>query len=125
VSLALFYGTFMRGQPGEANLAGATFVEEVSTAPRYRLYSIRDEHPLLVEVMEGGASIAGQLFDVPDELWAGIFAAEPPGLHVTEIELADGRVVQGMLGEPQYAERQGVEITDYGGWAAYVTQKGS
>jgi gamma-glutamylaminecyclotransferase len=125
VSLALFYGTFMRGQPGEANLAGATFVEEVSTAPRYRLYSMRDEHPLLVEVMEGGASIEGQLFDVPDELWARIFAAEPPGLHVTEIELADGRVVQGMLGEPQYAERQGVEITDYGGWAAYVTQKGS
>ena len=36
MSLAFFYGTFMRGQPGEANLAGATFLGEARTAPRYR-----------------------------------------------------------------------------------------
>jgi gamma-glutamylcyclotransferase (GGCT)/AIG2-like uncharacterized protein YtfP len=122
VSLAFFYGTFMRGQPGESNLAGATFAGEVQTAPRYRLYSIRDEHPLLVEVGEGGASIAGQLFDVPQELWSRIFAAEPPGLHFGKIELADGRLVDGMFGEPGYAEREGSEITNRGGWAAYVAE---
>ena len=120
MSLALFYGTFMRGQPGEANLASATFLEEVQTAPRYRLYSIRDEHPLLVEVEKGGAPVAGQLFDVPDELWERIFAAEPPGLHFGKVELADGRVVDGMFGEPLYAEREGTDITGHGGWAAYV-----
>ena len=101
MSLAFFYGTFMRGQPGEANLAGATFVGEARTAPRYRLYSIRDEHPLLIEVDEGGASIAGQLLDVPDDLWERIFAAEPPGLHFGKIELDDGRTVDGMFGEPE------------------------
>ena len=108
------------GQPGEANLAGATFVGEAHTAPRYRLYSIRDEHPLLIEVDEGGAAIAGQLLDVPDDLWERIFAAEPPGLHFGKIELDDGRTVDGMFGEPEYAEREGVDITSSGGWAAYV-----
>lgn len=122
MALAFFYGTFMRGQPGEANLAGATFLGEASTAPRYRLYSIRDEHPLLVEAGEGGGSVAGQLFDVPDELWERIVAAEPPGarLRLGELELADGRAVRTMLGDAEQAEREGVEITRHGGWAAYV-----
>jgi gamma-glutamylcyclotransferase (GGCT)/AIG2-like uncharacterized protein YtfP len=120
MSLAFFYGTFMRGQPGEANLAGATFMGEAATAPRYRIYSIRDEHPLLAEVEEGGASIAGQLFDVPDELWSQIFAAEPPGLHVGTIDLSDGRSVTTMFGVPGYAEREGTDITSHGGWAAYM-----
>jgi gamma-glutamylcyclotransferase (GGCT)/AIG2-like uncharacterized protein YtfP len=122
MSFAFFYGTFMRGQPGEANLAGATFVGEAHTAPRYRLYSIRDEHPLLVEVDEGGASIAGQLHDVPEELWSSIVAAEPPGLHFGTIELDDGRAVDSMFGEQEYAEREGADITSHGGWAAYVAQ---
>ena len=121
MALAFFYGTFMRGQPGEANLAGATFLGEARTAARYRLYSIRDEHPLLLEAAPGEeASVAGQLFDVPEELWASILAAEPPGVHMTTIELADGRVVQGMLGEPDYVAREGRDVTGHGGWAAYA-----
>jgi gamma-glutamylcyclotransferase (GGCT)/AIG2-like uncharacterized protein YtfP len=121
MSLAFFYGTFMRGQPGEENLTGATFLEEVRTAPRYALFSIRDEHPLLVEDEKRGASIGGQLFEVPDELWSQIFAAEPPGLRMAKIELDDGRAVDGMLGEPELARREGVDITVHGGWAAYLT----
>jgi gamma-glutamylcyclotransferase (GGCT)/AIG2-like uncharacterized protein YtfP len=120
MSLFFFYGTFMRGQPGEANLAGTTFLGEARTAPRYRIYSIRDEHPLVLEVGTGGASIAGQLHDVPEELWEKIFAAEPPGLHFGKVELADGRVVDTMFGEPGYAESDGKDITEHGGWAAYV-----
>ena len=124
MSLAFFYGTFMRGQPGEANLAEATFVGEALTAPRYRLYSIRDEHPLLIEVEEDGASIAGQVLDVPEELWERIFAAEPPGLHFGTIELADGHTVTGMFGEQEYADREGVDITSSGGWAAHIAAAG-
>jgi gamma-glutamylcyclotransferase (GGCT)/AIG2-like uncharacterized protein YtfP len=120
MSLAFFYGTFMRGQPGEANLAGASFIGGVTTAPRYRIYSIRDEHPLLVAVEAGGGSVAGQLLDVPEELWSEIFAAEPPGLHFGTVELSDGRSVTAMLGTPGYAEREGTDITSHGGWAAYV-----
>jgi gamma-glutamylcyclotransferase (GGCT)/AIG2-like uncharacterized protein YtfP len=125
VSLAFFYGTFMRGQPGEANLAGASFLEEARTAPRYRLYSIRDEHPLLIEAQDEGVSVDGQLFDVPDELWESIVSSEPPGarLHFDELELVDGRVVQTMFGEREQAEREGVDISEHGGWAAYASAK--
>lgn len=121
--VAFFYGTFMRGQPGEANLAAATFVGEVRTAPRYRLFSIRDEHPLMIDAGSGGASISGQLLDVPQDVWDNLMAVEPPGLHMTRIELEDGRLVDGMLGEPDRAERDGHEITGHGGWAAYVAQR--
>ena len=38
----MFNGTVMRGEPAHANLTGATFVESVSTAPVYRLWSIDD-----------------------------------------------------------------------------------
>jgi gamma-glutamylcyclotransferase (GGCT)/AIG2-like uncharacterized protein YtfP len=121
--LAFFYGTFMRGQPGEANLAAATFVGDAITAPRYRLYSIRDEHPLLVDVADGGASIDGQLLDVPQELWDGLLAVEPHGVHMSSIELADGQSVAGMLGTADYATSDGTDITAYGGWAAYVASR--
>jgi len=44
------------------NLAGAELLQETTTAPRYRLHSIRDEHPGMYEVGENetGASIAGE-----------------------------------------------------------------
>jgi AGZA family xanthine/uracil permease-like MFS transporter len=117
--LAFFYGTFMRGQPGEANLAAATLIEHATTAPRYQLFSIRDEHPLMLEVGDGGAAINGQLLDVPQDVWDNLMSVEPPGLHMTKIELADGRLVDGMLGEREYAEGAGTDISAYGGWAEY------
>ena len=123
--VAFFYGTFMRGQPGEANLAAATFLGEAHTAPRYRLFSIRDEHPLLLETGSGGVSIAGQLLDVPQDVWDGLMAVEPPGLHMTTIELEDGRRVDGMLGEHDYVEQHGADISSHGGWAAYRTARDS
>lgn len=122
--LAFFYGTFMRGQPGEANLAAATLVEHARTAPRYRLYSIRDEHPLMLEADAGGTSIAGQLLDVPQDVWDDLMSVEPPGLHMTTIDLSDGRRVDGMLGDRGYAESAGTDISSYGGWAEYRRQRG-
>ena len=41
----LIYGTFMRDQPGHANLDGARFVEPAETAPRYRLFEIDERWP--------------------------------------------------------------------------------
>jgi hypothetical protein len=42
-----FYGTFTSGQPGHANPAGATLLDQTRTAPRYRLYDV-DGLPALV-----------------------------------------------------------------------------
>jgi gamma-glutamylcyclotransferase (GGCT)/AIG2-like uncharacterized protein YtfP len=72
VSTQLFVnGTLMRGLKLNANLDGATFLGEFMTASRYRLYSIADVHPGMFEVAEGGISVPGELYDLPDRCGSG------------------------------------------------------
>jgi AGZA family xanthine/uracil permease-like MFS transporter len=124
MALVVFNGTVMQGEPAHANLAGATFLEEVRTAPAYRLYSIGDRYPAMVRTDAGGASIAAELYEVPDDVWPAIRDSEPPGLYRGPVELADGRLVEGMLGEPELvAAPEAVEITRHGGWRAYVASR--
>ena len=120
----VFNGTVMRGQPAHANLAGATFLEEVKTAPTYRLYSIGDRYPAMLRTDSGGSAIAAELYRVPHQVWPRIRDSEPPGLYRGSLELADGRVVEGMLGEADFVRRHATaEITSYGGWAAYIASR--
>jgi AGZA family xanthine/uracil permease-like MFS transporter len=117
----VFNGTVMRGQPAHSNLEGAIFLEDVRTAPIYRLYSIGDRHPAMVRDDENGASIAGELYEVSDEIWPRIRDSEPAGLYRGPIELIDGRQVEGMLGEPLLVNGpEAVEITPYRGWREYL-----
>ena len=112
-------GTLMRGLKLHANLDGATFLGEFPTAPRYRIYSIGDVHPGMYEVARtGGISVPGELYDMPDEVWARVEAGEPPGLYRGPVELADGRAVPGILFPREMAEGHR-EITAFGGWRAY------
>jgi gamma-glutamylcyclotransferase (GGCT)/AIG2-like uncharacterized protein YtfP len=112
-------GTLMRGLKLNANLDGATFLGEFMTAPRYRIYSIGDVHPGMFEVAEGGISVPGELYDVPDDVWARVEAGEPPGLYRGPVELADGRVVPGILFPRELAEGIHRDITEFGGWREY------
>jgi adenine/guanine/hypoxanthine permease len=122
----VFNGTVMRGQSAHGNLAGATFVEEVRTAPLYRLYSIGDRHPAMIRDDESGRSISAELYEVPDDVWPRIRDTEPPGLYRGPVELDDGRSVEGMLGDNQLiASGDAVEITAYGGWREYLNSRSS
>jgi len=114
-------GTLMRGLELNPNLlaAGATFVVETLTAPTYRLWSIGDRHPAMIRTSVGGARVALELWDIPLAGLAQVLLAEPPGLSVGKVLLDDGSVVLGVLGEPFLCEGQR-EITEYGGWRAYV-----
>jgi AGZA family xanthine/uracil permease-like MFS transporter len=121
VAPVVFNGTVMRGEPAHANLDGATFVEVVRTAPAYRLWSIGDRHPAMARADAGGAAIEAELYEVPDDVWPQIRDTEPPGLYRGPVELGDGRLVEGMLGEPSLVQGpDAVEITAYGGWRAYL-----
>ena len=111
-------GTLMRGLALHANLAGAEFLGEVSTAPRYRLHSVGDRHPGMYEVDEGGVSVAGELYDVPDDVLRRVEAGEPPDLYRGPVRLADGRVVDGILYPRALAEGK-QDISTHGGWRAY------
>jgi allophanate hydrolase len=118
--LRLFYGMLTLAPPGEALLEGARFVEAARTAPRYRLFSL-DGFPVLVEAADGGA-LDVQVWEVPEERWAQIVAAEPPDMAPGEVELSDGRRVATLLGTRAFVERErGVDVTGHGSWKAYAS----
>jgi len=112
-------GTLMRGLALNRNLDGAEFVEEARTAPVYRIYSIGDVHPGMFEVADGGVSVPGEIYRLPDDVWRRVEAGEPPGLYRGPVKLSDGRVVPGILYPREMAEGRHRDISDYGGWRAY------
>lgn len=117
-------GTLMRGLELNPNLlnAGATFVQETTTEPAYRIWSIHDRHPAMVRVRDGGVAVAVEVWSVPAPALATILLQEPPGLSIGKVRLADGSVVLGVLGEPILCEGQ-PEITVHGGWRAYCISR--
>lgn len=114
-------GTLMRGLELNGNLlaVGATFVRDAITEPVYRLWSIDDRYPAMLRVREGGAAIAVEVWQVPVAGVATILLQEPPGLCIGKVCLSNGEVVLGVLGELICCENKH-EITQWGGWRAYI-----
>ena len=112
-------GTLMRGFALHKNMEGAEFLGEVRTASIYRLYSIGDRHPGMFEVSDGGVSVAGELYLVPEEVWRRVEAGEPSGLYRGIVLLEDERRVDGILYPRELAEGRHRDISSYGGWRAY------
>lgn len=119
-------GTLMRGLELNPNLieVGATFVRETTTEPCYRIWSINDRHPGMVRVREGGVAVGVEVWAVPPAGLAEVLLREPPGLSIGKVKLSDGEVVLGVLAEPVLCEGQR-EITQHGGWRAYMAAQAS
>ena len=117
-------GTLMRDLELNPNLlkVGATFVREDETDECYRLWSIDDRHPAMLRTPGEGVRIAVELWDVPFDGMAQVLLNEPPGLAIGKVVLKDKSVVLGVLGEPFLCAGKR-EITAYGGWRAYVTER--
>ncbi|MCC7371349.1 MAG: gamma-glutamylcyclotransferase [Chloroflexi bacterium] len=119
-------GTLMRGLKLNRNLDGSEFLGEFETAPCYRIFSIGDIHPGMFEVAEGesgGISVPGEMYRMSDEIWQTVESGEPPHLYKGPVKLSDGRVVDGILFPREQAEGRHREITEFGGWRAYVAAK--
>jgi gamma-glutamylcyclotransferase (GGCT)/AIG2-like uncharacterized protein YtfP len=115
-------GTAMSGQKDHGAVTGASLVGETRTAPRYRFFAVRDTFPGLLSVDEGGGSIVGELYEMTDELLLeGLLPTEPAELELSEIELADGSVVNAMQLVPGRLVEgdKVVDITALGGFRAY------
>ncbi len=123
ISLAV-NGTLMQGLELNGNLlaVGATFGYETTTEPAYRLWSINDRHPAMVRVQDGGVAIVVEVWHVAAAGLSQILLREPPGLCIGKVKLIDGNEVLGVLGEPILCEGQR-EITEFGGWRAYVAHQ--
>ena len=119
-------GTLMRGLELNANLldAGARFVREAKTAPKYRLYSVADRHPAMLQASDGGAAISLEIWEIPVSGIAAVLQSEPAGLCIGKITLDDGAQVLGVLGEPWICETAR-EITRHGGWREYLAARDS
>ena len=118
---ALFVnGEGMKGGAVHPNIAAHEFLGEVRTAPRYRLYSVRDEFPGMAEAAPGeGASIPGELYEVPlTTLLHRFMPDEPPELELSVIELEDGRAALAVALREEERARH-TDITEHGGWRAY------
>lgn len=113
-------GSALRGQPDHKNLGEAKFLGEVRTAPKYRLHSVRDQHPGVFEDESDGISIAGELYEFTDEQHEHLLASEPPDLYEAPIELEDGSMVNAMIYPRHLIEERGFQdISHHGGWAAF------
>ena len=116
-------GGGMRGGDLHHLLRGAELVAQTRTAPRYRLHSVGDRYPALEPVGDGGAAIAGEVYELPlDVLRDSLLPAEPPELELAVIELADGAASLGMILRAPSPPANLTDITAYGGWRAYLTE---
>ena len=105
-------GTAMSGQADHGLVASATLVGPRRTAPRYRFVAVRDEFPGLLPVPTGGASIAGELYEMSEELLRdSLLPGEPAELELGTVELDTGEVVHAMQLRPERL-RPGDKIVD-------------
>ncbi|MDP9868186.1 MULTISPECIES: allophanate hydrolase-related protein [Streptosporangium] len=125
MALIFLNGGAMRGGPLHHLLDDAPLVAETVTAPKYRFYSVADRCPGLAPVSHGGATIEGELYDVPmDVLRDRLMPAEPPELELGVIELADGTSSFAMLlRRPPTSYAELYDITAFGSWKACREKK--
>jgi gamma-glutamylaminecyclotransferase len=114
-------GSALRGQPDHQNLQSAEFIRPAKTRPTYRLHAAENGwHPAIYEVTEGGISIPGEVYELTQEQYEYLLANEPPHMYPSDVVLEDGEVLTAMLYPRELVEQYSwIDISDYGGWAAY------
>ncbi|GAA4972175.1 allophanate hydrolase [Pseudonocardia tropica] len=118
----LVVGAHLRGQPLNRQLAdlGARFRGETVTSAAYRLVALDTEPPKPGLVRTGdGAPIAGELWDLSCAGLGAFLSGLPAPMSLGRVELADGSWVVG-FGCAADAGDKGADITEFGGWRAYL-----
>ena len=119
-------GAHMSGLPlnHELTSRGGRFLFAGATAPDYRFFALSGGPPARPGLIrsEGGASIALEVWALPQAGFGALIAGIPQPLVIGTVNLADGARVKGFLVEA--AGLEGAEdITAYGGWRAYLDRK--
>jgi allophanate hydrolase len=117
-------GAHLSGMPLNAQLTerGARLLEATQTCANYRLYALpgtTPPKPGLKRVVDGGCAIAVEVWDMPVQHLGSFLALIPAPLGLGKLELADGRQVTGFICEG-HALGQALDVSDFGGWRAYV-----
>lgn len=118
-------GQAMSGGTLNHALEDARPLGKVTTAARYRFYAVRDEFPGIYPILEGGAAVPGELYEVSyTTLRDKLLPNEPEELELTLIELEDGTGALSMKMREASIDLPGViDISDQGGWVSYLSHK--
>lgn len=113
-------GTAMRGGDMHHLVRDSAFLGAARTAPRYRFHSVDDRYPALEDVGPDGASVEGELYEISyEQLREELLPAEPDGLELGVIELADGTGSFAMVLRRPKPELPTTDISAHGSWLAY------
>ena len=119
-------GAHLAGQPLNRELTerGAELVASTRTSGTYRLYALLTDPPKpgLVRVTSGGSAIEVEVWSLGPAEFASFVASVPAPLAIGQVELADGTVAPGFTCMPHGLEGA-TEITEFGGWRAYVASR--
>jgi len=118
-------GAHLSGLPLNHELTArrARFLRATETAPDYRLYALSGSPPYrpgLLRVAPGeGAAIATEIWALPPAEFGRFVAAIPAPLGIGTLRFADGTSPKGFLVEAE-GVRGAADITNFGGWRAYL-----
>ena len=118
-------GAHLEGQPlhHELVVRGARFDTSTRTTPDYRLFVLESTIPPKPGLCRSpglvGPGIEIEVYALDAEGFTSFVSAVPAPLCIGTVELADGTRVKGFLCEP-YAMKASKEITELGGWRAYL-----
>jgi len=117
-------GAHLEGLPLNPQLRdrGGYLLQATSSAPRYRLFALPGgppHRPGMIRVSDGGAAIEVEVWALPAGHFGSFVAGIPAPLGIGKIELASGAWVSGFICEG-FAAEKATDITQYGGWRAYL-----
>jgi allophanate hydrolase len=117
-------GAHLAGMPLHWQLTSreARLVSATKTAPAYKLYAMAETtppKPALVHVGDGGSAILVEVYELDFEAFGGFTAEVPAPLAIGTVTLEDGTSVKGFVAEPR-ALNGATDITELGGWRAYI-----
>ncbi|WP_304453036.1 allophanate hydrolase [Nocardiopsis sp. YSL2] len=125
VELAVF-GAHLRGQPLNHQLTdpGARFVEATETSADYRMVALPTTPPKpgVLRVRDGGRPLRCEVWRISRAALGTFLAHLPAPMSLGSVTLADGRSVVGFGCDGSAAEGAD-DITEHGGWAAYLESR--
>lgn len=118
-------GTAMAGGADHHLVGDSPLVAATRTAPRYRFHSVGDRYPALEHVGPDGAAVEGEIYEMTyEQLRDVLLPAEPAGLELGVIELADGSASLSMILRRPFGPHQDLrDISEAGSWRAHRRQR--
>jgi allophanate hydrolase len=119
-------GAHLSGQPlnHELSSRAARLLKTTQTAAEYRLFALdtQPKKPGLVHAPGGsGRAIEVEIWELDQRAFGSFVAGIPAPMSIGTTRLADGSSVKGFCCEP-HALEGALEISEHGGWRAFLSQ---